>query len=295
MAPSEGSVEQALAAALGHPVTVSRRVRLGGGSIAVAERLETNAGTFVLKSHDGPPPGLFATEANGLEALRASGTSLTIPRVISAGDDPFPHLLLEYLDSGRSGRRPGFDEELGHGLAGLHRATHARFGFDADNYCGATPQVNAWRDQWVDFYREARLASQIDLAHRAGLLGARDVARCHQLLGRLDDLIAEPPEGPALIHGDLWSGNLHVDAAGGPALLDPAVSFSHREADLGMMTLFGGFTARVFGAYDEAFPLEPGWRERTPLYQLYHLLNHLNLFGAGYHAEVMAIVGRFVA
>src|SRR5207344_1750478 len=131
-------------------------------------------------------------------------------------------------------------------------------------------------DRWIDFYGSARLDHQARLASDQGRLGTSDRRAIDRLIVRLPDLIDEPPDGPSLIHGDLWSGNLHRDPAGRPALIDPSAYFAHREAELGMMTLFGGFAPEVFAAYDEEWPLEPGWRDRTVIYQLYHLLNHLN-------------------
>jgi len=254
------------------------------------EIVRTDVGTFVLKSHPTGPAAMFRAEAEGLEALQKSGTTLAIPRVIhvDAGSPPF--ILLEFLDG--AARVSGFEDALGRGLAQVHRATAPRFGFAEGNFCGATPQPNPWTDRWVDFYGAWRIGHQLALAADAGRVSESDVRLIERLIMRLGDWIDEPP-APSLIHGDLWSGNLHADSAGRPALLDPAAYYAHREAELGMMTLFGGFPARVFAAYDEAFPLEPGWQERQPLYQLYHLMNHLNLFGGGYHAQVMAIVRRF--
>jgi fructosamine-3-kinase len=235
---------------------------------------------------------LFQAEADGLAALRASGTSLAVPRVVAVASGRPSFLVIEYLGAGRRG--DDFDERLGRGLAELHRATTNRFGFHADNYCGSTPQPNPWTDRWIDFYRESRLGHQLRLAVDAGHVSAADRNRIERLMERLDDWIDEPPSGPSLIHGDLWSGNLHVTDDGRPAIIDPAVSYSHREAELGMMRLFGGFSARVFAAYDAAWPLPPGWRDRSGLYELYHLMNHLNLFGAGYHGQMMAMVSRYV-
>jgi fructosamine-3-kinase len=209
---------------------------------------------------------------------------------VAQGDDG-AFLVLEFLAPGGPAR--DFDGRLGRGLAALHRARADRFGFHADNYCGTTPQSNTWCDSWVIFYRDSRLGAQVCRAARAGLLTGGDTVRAERLLARLGDWIGEPPEGPALLHGDLWSGNLHTLADGDPALLDPAAYYGHREAELGMMTLFGGFSPQVYAAYAEAFPLEPGWRERNRLYQLYHLLNHLNLFGMSYYAPVMGIVDAF--
>ena len=291
MADLTAAVEAALTKAVGRDVRVRSRVALGGGDISHVQRLDTDAGTFVLKSHPHPPTGLFQAEARGLAALASSGTSLRVPLVIACSDTP-PFLLLE--DLGRGNRTRDFDDAFGRGLAELHHHSSADYGFDTDNFCGATPQPNPHRPGWVAFYAEARLGYQIAIASRAGLLRTTDRDRLDQLVSRLDTWIDEPEEGPALIHGDLWSGNLHVAADGMPALIDPAASFSHREAELGMMTLFGGFASRMFAAYEEAFPLDAGWRERNPLYQLYHLLNHLNLFGHGYHGQVMTVVSRYV-
>jgi fructosamine-3-kinase len=210
--------------------------------------------------------------------------------VVVVHDAPAPFLILEYLDA--TPRAKGFDDLLGSGLAALHRAAAEQFGFAHDNFCGATPQPNAWTGTWVAFYGAWRIGHQLALAVDAGHLTQPEARRVDRVIMRMGDWIDEPPAS-SLIHGDLWSGNLHRDRAGRPALIDPAVYYAHREAELGMMTLFGGFSARVFDAYHEAFPLEPGWRDRQPLYQLYHLMNHLNLFGSGYHGEVMTIVRRF--
>jgi protein-ribulosamine 3-kinase len=287
--PAVPDVERALNQALGRQVRITRRLPLAGGSINQTELLETTAGPYVLKQNPMPPTGLFRAEALGLSALKASGTPLAVPEVIVCHET---FLVLEYLGEGR--RCPDFDEQLGRGLAALHRVTSARFGFAEDNYCGATTQPNPWRDRWVPFYAEARLGHQLDRAGQAGLLTRGQADRLRRLIEHLDDWLQEPSEGAALIHGDLWAGNVHSESAGQPALIDPAVCYAHREAELGMMTLFGGFGRRTFDAYDESHPLEPGWRDRNALYQLYHLMNHLNLFGASYHAQVMTIVNRFV-
>jgi fructosamine-3-kinase len=292
MSALEAAVARTLSATLGRPVSIQRRTPLGGGSISDTARIDTTAGAFVLKSLVDAPAGLFRSEAAGLMALGASGATLTVPQVIVCHDAAPPFLVIEYLASGR--RAGDFDERLGRGLAELHRTTSARYGFEMDNFCGATPQVNTWDDSWVAFYGRERLGRQIERARRAGLMSRADTVAVESLIGRLDRWLPEPAHGPSLVHGDLWSGNLHVDASGRPAIIDPAVYFADREADFGIMTLFGGFGARVFEAYDEVFPLDPEWRDRNGLYQLYHLLNHLNLFGQAYHGQVMRIVTRYV-
>jgi fructosamine-3-kinase len=280
-----------LAAVVGHDVRIQSRQPLGGGDISLVERVRTTHGTFVVKTHPAPPEGFFAAEAAGLAALAASGTTLRIAAVIAVRDAAPALVVLEDLGSGRG--QNDVDEAVGAGLAALHRCGAKQFGFQTDTFCGSTRQPNEWAGSWVEFFGERRLRYQVALAARAGRLSPTESRRLDGLIDRLDTIIDEPPEGPALVHGDLWSGNLHIAADGRPALIDPAVAFAHREAELGMMTLFGGFNPRVYDAYAAAFPLEPGWRERNPIYRLYHLLNHLNLFGETYRGQVMAVVRHF--
>ena len=284
--------EQAVAEALGvDPATLSLRP-VGGGCINDAAVAEVDGARVFVKWNDRPLPDQFAAEAAALRALAEAGSSLRIPRVLGHGDGGpgRSFLAIEFLDSGARGA--DFDERLGRGLAELHRgASGARFGFDIDGYCGATPQPNGWMDRWVDFYRERRLGHQLRLARERGLSGDH-VATLDRLIDRIDEWI-DDDEPPALIHGDLWSGNLHV-AEDGPALIDPAAYVGHREAELGMMVLFGGFSSRVFDAYHETWPLREGYEERLPLYSLYHVLNHYNLFGGGYGAQAVSIARRFV-
>ncbi len=278
-------ITAAIAAALGRPVTVRGLRRVGGGCINEAAVADTPEGPLFVKWNRSPPPGLFPSEAEGLRALRTG--ALVVPRVLGATEAV---LVLEYLPPGSP--VADFNERLGRGLARLHANTAPAFGFGVDGYCGTTPQPNGWMPRWPDFWRERRLGFQLDLAARTRGVDPQDRRAGERLLARLDDLLGEA-EPPALIHGDLWSGNLHVAPDGLPALVDPAAYFGHREAELGMMVLFGGFSDRVFQAYDAERPLQPGWRERLPLYSLYHLLNHFHLFGGGYGRQAFAIVRRY--
>ena len=285
-------VAEALSARLGAPVRILGHRALGGGCVNEALRLETDHGPFFVKSH-GAPSALFSAEARGLTALRNADCGLVVPEVL-AFEDPRPgaagFLALELLPLGAS-EDP--DAALGRGLAHLHRATSGRgFGFEVDTYCGATVQPNPWTAGWLDFYRERRLGHQLRLLVDAGHFGAAARKATERLLGRLEDRLAGPDEPPALVHGDLWSGN-RLETARGPALIDPAAYYAHREAELGMMTLFGGFSARVYAAYEEAAPLAPGWRSRTPLYALYHVMNHATLFGGGYVDQALGIIRRY--
>jgi fructosamine-3-kinase len=280
-----------LVAVAGADVRILSREPLGGGDISRVERVRTTQGSFVVKTHPAPPDGFFRAEAAGLAALATSGTTLRVPAVLAVRDDAPALIVLEDLGTGRG--PSGVDEAVGAGLAALHRCGAQRFGFHTDTFCGSTLQPNEWSGSWVEFFGERRLRYQVALAARDGRLSAGEQRRLDGLIDRLETIIDEPPEGPALVHGDLWSGNLHIAADGRPALIDPAVAFAHREAELGMMMLYGGFSPRVYDAYAAAFPLERGWRERNPIYRLYHLLNHLNLFGEAYRGQVMAVVNRF--
>lgn len=285
-------IREALEGLTGGAVGELRVVRRRGGSINEACVVEAAGERFFAKWNDRPLARQFEVEARGLEALATAGSSLVIPRPLAFSDEGpgRSFLLLEHLEAGR--RVADLDERLGRGLAELHRATSARgHGFSLDGYCGATPQPNAWDPSWTRFYAEQRLGHQLRLARADGF--TREEARVvERVIERLPTLV-DDEEPPALLHGDLWSGNLHVDARGLPALIDPAAYYGHREAELGMMLLFGGFGPRVLDAYEEVRPLASGWRERVGLYSLYHLLNHHHLFGGGYRAQALDVARRY--
>ncbi len=259
---------------------------VGGGCINHGARLRTHRGkTFFLKTNPAAPPDMFAREAEGLEALRVPD-GLRVPQPYVWGAD---FLLME--DLAPASPRRDFWEALGRGLAALHNHTAPAFGFAHDNYIGSTPQPNPWTDDGYAFFAEHRLGFQARLAFERGLLTADDVRRVERLSARLPDLI--PPQPPSLLHGDLWRGNVLADAQGAPALIDPAAHYGWAEADLAMTALFGGFPEGFYRAYETARPLESGYRQRFDLYNLYHLLNHLNLFGAGYLGAVQRILRRW--
>jgi fructosamine-3-kinase len=257
---------------------------LSGGDINDAFRVELDDGRAVfVKTNARAPRTMFAAEARGLEWLREAN-AIRVPRVLGVGpSDAVPFLVLEYLTPAR--RTPNFDERLGRSLAALHRFGAPQFGLDHDNFVGRLPQSNASAPTWSDFYRDRRLLPQVKLARDAGLLSASILRSVERLVRVLDDRVgaAEPP---SRLHGDFWGGNLHVDEHGEPCLIDPAAYGGHREVDLAMMRLFGGFGDRVFSAYAEAFPHTDGHDDRVPLYQLYPLLVHVNLFGGSYVASV---------
>lgn len=289
------AVKSSLQEALGTDVDIRASRSVGGGSINQAAVYQTSAGEFFLKWNRHPIDDQFELEAMGLEEMRDSPTDLVIPKPIAhrppQGGVP-GFLVIEYLEPGQ--RVADFDEQLGRGLAALHSKGASAFGFHADNYCGTTPQPNPWVEDWITFYRDQRLGFQLEMAAEKRGVSSGDRRAYERLLGRLDEFLATDEAVPSLIHGDLWSGNLHVAPDGRPSLIDPAAYFGHREAELGMMRLFGGFSDRVYDAYDEAWPLEPGWEKRLELYELYHLMNHYNLFGGGYGSQAFSVVKRWV-
>jgi fructosamine-3-kinase len=289
----DAAVTAALEAALGTGVAGARP--LGGGDInrAFAVGLADGRRIFV-KTNARPPRGMFAAEARGLRWL-ADANALRVPAVLAHGEG---FLALELVDEAAPAR--DFDERLGRGLAALHRAGAPAFGLEHDNFIGRLPQANgavpgAGRDGWAAFFRTRRLEAQLRLAVEGGRATSRLRAGFARLFAALETdatSLLGPPEPPARLHGDLWGGNHLVDETGAPCLIDPAVYGGHREIDLAMMRLFGGFAARVFDAYGEAWPLAPGHASRVPLYQLYPLLVHVNLFGGGYVGQVEALLDR---
>lgn len=288
------------------PASVAERVRdvvgevrsaepIGGGCIANATRVETVGGTFFLKWSGGEAGRTFEAEAAGLRALRSAGAPLVVPDVIAsedaAGERPGV-LLMEWVEAGRTSGR--FWAGFGEALAKLHRHTEpdGRYGFERSNFIGRLPQPNAWHTRWPDFFRSQRLAPQIAMARDSGRWRSGWDALADRLLDRLSELLpADPPA--SMLHGDLWSGNFLPTADGRAALIDPAAYCGHREADLAMTELFGGFDGRFYDAYRAAWPLAPGYAERREVYNLYHLLNHLNHFGAGYAGGVERVLRQF--
>jgi len=285
-------VERKMTEVLGKTVRILSMQPLGGGCIHQTSKIETNAGSWFLKWNANSAPDIFEQEARGLQALKnAAADGLKIPEVLcSKMVDELPgFLVLEYLQPGHPAH---YDEQLGHGLAAIHRSTQASFGFDSHTYCGDTLQNNSFCGDWITFFRKNRLEHLLQgIDDRRGLsVGEKKVY--YQLLDRLPLLI---PAGstPALIHGDLWSGNVMATSAA-PALIDPAVSYSEREMEFAIITLFGGFSQRFYAAYNEAYPLAPDWKERNLLYQLYHLLNHYLLFGGAYGAQALSVARSYL-
>lgn len=270
---------------LGHG-TITQVQPLGGGCINDTMRIRCgNSTRVVLKQQPAAAPDFFAAEAVGLRALSDTG-SLRVPEVLLVTRE---FLLLEDLGDGKP--RVDFWQSLGRGLAALHREPRAEFGFGADNYCGRTPQVNSPTRDGFEFFGQHRLLSLARQARDRSLLNKADLDAVEYLAGHLSRWI--PPQVPVLLHGDLWSGNVHCDRQGEPALIDPACYWGWAEAELAMTTLFGAFDPRFYASYLEQSGMDTRWRERAPLYNLYHLLNHLLLFGGSYAAQVRGVLRHF--
>lgn len=262
----------------------SRVSRVHGGDINAAWHAELADGrTVFVKTNASPPAGMFAAEAHGLRWLAAPGV-VRVPEVI--GHDEHA-LVLEWLEPGPQGRDTA--AELGRNLAALHRAGAPCFGLDAPSFIATLPQDNTPAETWGELWFERRLRPMVERAIALGRGPARWRTAVDQLAARAVELA--PDEPPARLHGDLWSGNVLV-SGGAPVLVDPAVYGGPREVDLAMLALFGGLDDRTVAAYDEAYPLEPLWDERVPLWQLYPLLVHVVLFGGSY---VTSVERAFVA
>lgn len=307
-------VEAALERRSGRTVRIVSAYPLGGGCINPSRRIEAESGeAFFLKWNPSLPLEHFVGETDGLRALRNEST-LRVPEVVALGQGRFvlaeegtgglqgadppagaAWLLLEFVEAGPAGR--DFGDVLGRGLAELHRPRPGPYGWERDNYIGSLPQKNGLHDGWPDFWRQERLAPQLERARATGHFRGAD-GMWDRLLDGLDSFLeGAEADGASLVHGDLWSGNVYPDTGGRPVLIDPAVYRGHREVDLAMAELFGGFPAEFYRAYASAWPLGDGYeRVRRHVYQLYPLLVHVNLFGAGYEAGALArlrqLVGR---
>lgn len=283
-------VEQAIHEATKAPFQILRHTPVGGGCINAAWRIEGQTARYFVKTNSAAGLHMFEAEAAGLAELAATRT-LRVPCPLAAGitgNEAF--LVLEWLDLGGRGSAAQFGQQL----VALHRVSAPRFGFNSDNSIGTTPQPNDWTDDWVVFWRDQRLGFQLELAARNGLGGSLQT-QGERLMAKLEGLFDGYRPQPSLLHGDLWSGNYGYLQTGEPVIFDPAVYYGDREADMAMTELFGGFPAGFYAAYREAWPLDAGYKTRKTLYNLYHILNHANLFGGGYARQAEGMMVRLLA
>lgn len=275
---------------LNDPILSNKSV--GGGCIADARVIKTESGlTYFLKTHSGKP-NMFLTESNGLKEL-AKPNCIRIPKVVLANEN---FMLLEYIE--QEAKPTNFFNKFGKAFAQLHRYTSQHYGFFEDNYIGASPQLNkaqgSAKTNWAEFYFQYRLLPQLKMAEKNGEATQELSVGICTLEHKTEAILKGSDEPPTLLHGDLWSGNYLCDSAGKPVLIDPAAYYGHREADLAMTHMFGGFSPDFYAAYQQEFPLPLGWQKRQNLYLLYHNLNHLNLFGSGYYGITMSLLRTYL-
>lgn len=261
---------------------------LGGGCINDTRRLETTGGTFFIKLNR--PDFLEAFQAESLALQEMADTqTIRVPQPICDGiADGGAFLVLEYIEMGSPSTES--QTQAGKQLAALHQYSGKTFGWHCDNTIGATPQKNPFSNNWIDFYRYHRLGFQFDLAKRNG----NPFRKADDLLNRLEDYFKDYTPEPSLLHGDLWGGNIGYDPGGEPVIFDPATYYGDRETDLAFTEMFGGFGPAFYRAYDEAWPRHSGHRIRKMLYNLYHYLNHHNLFGGGYAGTAQSMIDELL-
>lgn len=283
-------VENSILEATGEAFGVQHCRAMAGGCINEAAVLEDEHRSYFVKRNRPDLLDMFEAEAAGLRAILSSGCVRAPAPVATGSDRHHSWLVLEHIEL--CGACAAAD--LGRQLADLHRSTADAFGFHRDNYIGTTPQANAWAPDWVSFLREHRLGFQLRLAATngapSGLLEKGD-----ELLSVLGAFFTAYTPIPALLHGDLWSGNQGADAAGQPVVFDPAVYYGDREADLAMTELFGGFGDRFYQSYRDSWDIDPGYTTRKVLYNLYHMLNHYNLFGGSYERQAQRMIDQLLA
>lgn len=286
------AIARHLSEAREEPFQAIEQHTIGGGCINSTWRIEGCGQRYFVKLNDPRKASMFEAEAEGLRELACHG-SLRVPTPLCWGaTDQHAYLALEYLDLLPPASLTW--EALGRGLAGQHRHTQPRFGWQRDNTIGSTLQINQWRDDWLSFWREQRLGFQLQLAHRNGYRGSLQ-EKGENLLNMLESFFPGYQPAASLLHGDLWSGNCGADRDENPVIFDPAVYYGDRECDLAMTELFGAFPPRFYAAYRESHPLDPGYSMRKTLYNLYHILNHASMFGGGYAAQAEKMMDRLLS
>lgn len=285
-------IEQQIATRTGKAFKVERDSSVGGGCINSAYKITgQDRREYFVKFNHADKLAMFEAEADGLREL-AKAQAVLVPEAIATGiEDSQAYIVMEYLAFGGSDK--GAMRHFGGQLAQLHRSIKDQFGWYRDNTIGATHQPNHWEKDWLSFWRKHRLGYQLQLAERNGY-SQRALAKGEKIRDQLDVFFTDYSPPASLLHGDLWGGNYAVSFTGEPVIFDPAVYYGDREADLAMTELFGGFSADFYAAYNEAWPLDAGYKVRKTLYNLYHVINHFNLFGGGYGQQAEGMMDRLL-
>jgi fructosamine-3-kinase len=285
-------IAEQISGTTGMPFTVERTSSIGGGCINQAHQIDGNGRRFFVKLNNAVSLPMFEAEAAGLQEIHESRT-LRVPVPVCWGNNSSTAwLVLEYLEIGRGSRSSA--AALGSGLAAMHQVSSREFGWTRNNTIGSTQQINERSTDWIEFWRKYRIGYQLQLARANGYSG-RLQSQGERLIEQLDAFFPGTQPAASLLHGDLWSGNYSFDDTGEPVVFDPAVYYGDRETDIAMTELFGGFPDAFYTAYRDAYPLDPGYTTRKTLYNLYHILNHLNLFGSGYLSQAEQMIGQLLA
>ncbi|NEO86799.1 MAG: fructosamine kinase family protein [Spirulina sp. SIO3F2] len=276
-------------AVTGKPFTIQARRSVGGGCINQGYAISDGDRTYFVKTNSPGQREMFIAERLGLQQMAKTQT-IRVPQPLCEGaTDQASYIVLEWLDFGR-----GVSEswmQMGQKLAALHRyAGSEQFGWEINNTIGSTPQINTWMDSWADFFAEQRIGYQLRLARRQG----GSFPETNRVVERVREMLDAHEPQPSLVHGDLWSGNAGCTTAGEPVIYDPAAYWGDREVDLAMTELFGAFPAAFYRGYEAAWPLDAGYEQRKSLYNLYHVLNHFNLFGGGYGSQASRMLAAIL-
>ncbi|TVQ45137.1 MAG: fructosamine kinase family protein [Gloeocapsa sp. DLM2.Bin57] len=265
----------------GKPFKISDRRSVSGGCINQGYQLIDDNQSYFLKINQASRLEMFRAEALGLKQMLETKT-IRVPQPICYGTEASSsYLVLEWLDFARGGDNQAW-EKMGRKLANMHQVQGVnQFGWEQNNTIGSTPQINTWTPNWADFFAEHRIGYQLKLARRRG----GNLPDSELVIAKVREFLQDRHPQPSLVHGDLWSGNVAILESGEPVILDPAIYYGDREVDIAMTELFGGFPGAFYRGYEEVWSLDPGYQKRKPLYNLYHILNHFNLFGGGYGAQ----------
>lgn len=267
---------------------VKSRRSVSGGCINQGYAVTGDSSTYFVKLNNASQVAMFEAEALGLKQMQQTAT-IRVPQQIGWGTaSGSAYIVLEWLEIGRGNNSSW--QEMGRMLAAMHSQTSSSFGWKVNNTIGSTPQINTWTADWAEFYAQHRLAYQFQLARRRG----GHFPLQERLLAAIPQLMADHQPQPSLVHGDLWGGNAAFTVSGEPVIFDPATYFGDREVDVAMTELFGGFPAAFYQGYNEVFPLDPGYEKRKTLYNLYHILNHFNLFGGSYESQANRMISQIL-
>jgi fructosamine-3-kinase len=282
-------IAQAITQKTGQDFAIANTKSVGGGCINQGYRVSGNGAEYFVKLNQASQVEMFAAEAIGLKQMYATKT-ITVPQPICWGTaDNSSYIVLQWLDLGGGNSQSW--TEMGHQLAAMHReGTKERFGWERNNTIGSTPQINTWTDNWADFFADHRIGYQLKLAKRRG----GNFGDLNQIIKAVRNKLTDRQPQASLVHGDLWSGNAAITSDGKPVILDPATYYGDRETDIAMTELFGGFPRAFYQGYNEAWQLDSDYQQRKNIYNLYHVLNHFNLFGGGYANQAQRIIGNVI-